>query len=255
MLDTIRHDAITELRLARPPVNALDPQLVDALRNAIDVAPAQGARGIVLSGRPGMYSGGLDVPALLHLEPAALRQFLRDFFELCGAIACSQVPIVAAITGHSPAGGAVLSIFCDYRVMARSVDPAKPFRIGLNEVQVGLSVPSVIQFGLQRLVGTYRAERLMVAGAMLEAEQALGIGFVDELAEVDQVVPRAIAWLQDLLKLPPLAMSTTRRLARRDLAETFADSDKWLLDEFAAAWYSDETQGVLKSLAARLKKT
>jgi enoyl-CoA hydratase/carnithine racemase len=255
MLDTIRHDAIVELRLARPPVNALDPQLVAALRSAIDAAPAQGARGIVLSGRPGMFSGGLDVPALMQLDHAALKQFLRDFFELCGAIACSQIPIAAAVTGHSPAGGAVLSIFCDYRVMARSADPAKPFRIGLNEVQVGLSVPAVIQSGLQRLVGAYRAERLMVAGAMLEPEQALQIGFVDELAAVDQVVPRAVAWLQNLLKLPPVAMSTTRRLARRDLVETFADPGKWLLDEFSAAWFDDETQGVLRVLVARLKKS
>jgi 3,2-trans-enoyl-CoA isomerase len=255
MLDTIRHDAIVELRLARPPVNALDPQLVAALRGAIDAAPASGARAIVLSGQPGMYSAGLDVPALLQLDQATLKQFLRDFFELCGAIACSPIPIVAAITGHSPAGGAVLSIFCDYRVMARSVDPAKPFRIGLNEVQVGLSVPALIQFGLQRLVGAYRAERLMVAGAMLESAQALQIGFVDELADIDQVVPRALNWLQDLLRLPPQAMSTTRRLARRDLTETFADPRKWLLDEFAAAWFADETQGVLKNLVARLKKT
>lgn len=254
MLDTIRHDAIVELRLARPPVNALDPQLVAALRRAIDAAPAGGARAIVLSGRPGMYSAGLDVPALLQLDQATLKQFLRDFFELCGAIACSPIPVVAAITGHSPAGGAVLSIFCDYRVMARSVDPAKPFRIGLNEVQVGLSVPALIQFGLQRLVGTYRAERLMVAGAMLESGQALQIGFVDELADIDQVVPRALNWLQDLLRLPPQAMSTTRRLARRDLTETFTDPRKWLLDEFAAAWFADETQGVLKNLVARLKK-
>ena len=254
MLDTIRHDAIVELRLARPPVNALDPQLVAALRGAIHAAPASGARAIVLSGRPGMYCAGLDVPALLQLDQATLKHFLRDFFELCGAIACSPIPVVAAITGHSPAGGAVLSIFCDYRVMARSVDPAKPFRIGLNEVQVGLSVPALIQFGLQRLIGAYRAERLMVAGAMLEPEQALQIGLVDELADIDQVVPRALTWLQDLLRLPPQAMSTTRRLARRDLTETFADPRKWLLDEFAAAWFADETQGVLKNLVARLKK-
>ena len=203
MLDTIRHDCIVELRLARPPVNALDPGLVEALRAAIETAPAQGARGLVLSGRPGMYSGGLDVPVLLQLPRDELMKFLYDFFGLCGMIACSPIPIVAAITGHSPAGGAVLSIFCDYRVMARSADPAKPYRIGLNEVQVGLSVPACIQSGLQRLVGTFRAERLMVAGTMLEAEAALNVGFVDELAEVDHVVPRAIAWLQDLLKLPP----------------------------------------------------
>ena len=255
MLETTRHDTIIELRLARPPVNALDPQLVAALRSAIDAAPAQGARAIVMSGRPGMYSAGLDVPALLQLEQAALRQFLRDFFELCGAIACSSIPIVAAITGHSPAGGAVLSIFCDYRVMARSVDPAKPFRIGLNEVQVGLSVPALIQSGLQRLVGAYRAERLMVAGTMLEGEEALRIGLIDELVDVDQVVPRAVNWLHDLLKLPAQAMSTTRRLARRDLTEAFADPRTWLLDEFAAAWFADETQSVLKNLVARLKKS
>jgi len=254
MLETIRHDAIIELRLARPPVNALDPQLVAALRSAIDAAPTQGARAIVMSGRPGMYSAGLDVPALLQFDRATLKQFLRDFFELCGAIACSPIPIVAAVTGHSPAGGAVLAIFCDYRVMARSVDPAKPFRIGLNEVQVGLSVPALIQSGLQRLVGAYRAERLMVAGAMLDSEEALRVGFVDELADIEQVVPRALNWLQDLLKLPPQSMSTTRRLARRDLTETFADQGKWLLDEFAAGWFGDETQSVLKTLVARLKK-
>jgi enoyl-CoA hydratase/carnithine racemase len=108
---------------------------------------------------------------------------------------------------------------------------------------------------LQRLIGAYRAERLMVAGAMLEAEQALQAGFVDELAAVDQVVPRAIALLQDLLRLPPQAMSTTRQLARRDLAETFADPTNWLLDEFSAAWFAEETQGVLKALVARLQKT
>jgi enoyl-CoA hydratase/carnithine racemase len=254
MLETIRHDTIIELRLARPPVNALDPQLVAALRSAIDAAPTQGARAIVMSGRPGMYSAGLDVPALLQFDRATLKQFLRDFFELCGAIACSPIPIVAAITGHSPAGGAVLAIFCDYRVMARSVDPTKPFRIGLNEVQVGLSVPALIQSGLQRLVGAYRAERLMVAGAMLDSEEALRVGFVDELADIEQVVPRALNWSLDLLKLPPQALSTTRRLARRDLAETFANQDKWLLDEFAAAWFADETQSVLKTLVARLKK-
>lgn len=254
MLESIRHDAILELRLARPPVNALDPALVNALQQAIRQAP-QSARGIVLSGRPGMFSGGLDVPALLQLDRASMRAFLDDLFRLCGAIACSPIPIVAAITGHSPAGGAVLAIFCDYRVMARSVDAAKPFRIGLNEVQVGLSVPAPIQSGLQRLVGTYRAERLMVAGAMLESAEAQAIGFVDELAAVDDVVPRAHAWLANLLALAPQAMAATRHLARRDLAQVFADPDRWLLDEFTDSWFGAETQASLQALVARLKKS
>ena len=255
MLETIRHDAIVELRLARPPVNAFDTALSRQLRLAIESA-AKDARGVDISGRPGMFSGGLDVAAVLQLDQAGcLGELWHEYSSLCRALAASPIPVVAAITGHGPAGGAVLATFCDYRVMARSADPAKPYRIGLNEVQVGLSVPACIQFGLQRLVGAYRAERLMVAGAMLDSEAALRVGFVDELADIDQVVPRALAWLGDLLALAPQAMLTTRRLARRDLAAVFADPSSWLLEDFSAAWFSTETQDSLKALVARLKKS
>ena len=248
MLDIIRHDSITELRLARPPVNALDPGLVRALRAAVEEAPAQGARGLVLSGAPGLFSAGLDVPALLPLGREAFRAFWNDFFELCAALARSPVPVVAAITGHAPAGGAVLAILCDYRVMARGA-----FRIGLNEVQVGLSVPDCIQAALRRLVGVYRAERIMVAGAMLDAGQADAIGLVDELVDADAVVARARSWLGELLAFPPAAMSATRRLARADLASVFADPSALPVDEFLDGWFAPEAQSVLHALVAKLK--
>ncbi len=248
MLDVIRHESIHELRLARPPVNALDPTLVHALRVAVENAPRDGARGIVLSGREGMFSAGLDVPALLQLQRDDFRVFWNDFFGLCGALACSPIPIVAAITGHAPAGGAVLSIMCDYRVMADG-----PFKIGLNETQVGLAVPECIQAALRRLVGAYRAERLMVAGMMLEAADAKAIGFVDELVAPDLVVPRAMAWLADLLMLAPNAMSETRRLARADLAAVFADPASLPVDDFLDRWFAPEAQAVLTALVARLK--
>lgn len=253
MLDIIRHETIHELRLARPPVHALDPALVARLREAIATTRDEGARGLLLSGTPGMFSAGLDVPALLQLDRERMHAFWHDFFGLCADLARSQVPTVAAITGHSPAGGAVLSIMCDYRVMARSADPAKPYRIGLNEVQVGLSVPDCIQAALRRLLGAYRAERLMVAGAMLDSAQAQAIGLVDELAEVDAVVPRARAWLGELLALPARVMLETRRLARADLAAVFADPGSFRVDEFVEGWFAQETQAVLNALVARLK--
>ena len=248
MLDRIRHDNIHELRLARPPVNALDPTLVHALRTAVESAPSDGARGIVLSGREGLFSAGLDVPALLQLKRGDFRLFWSDFFGLCGALARSPIPIVAAITGHAPAGGAVLAIMCDYRVMAEG-----PFRIGLNETQVGLAVPDCIQAAMRRLVGAYRAERLMVAGAMLDAVDARAIGLVDELVAPDLVVPRAIAWLAELLKLAPNAMSETRRLARADLAAVFADPSSLPVEDFLDRWFAPEAQSVLTALVARLK--
>lgn len=253
MLEIIHHDTIHELRLARPPVHALDPALVSRLREAVATAQREGARGLLLSGTPGMFSAGLDVPALLQLDRGRMRAFWNDFFGLCADLARSPIPTVAAITGHSPAGGAVLSIMCDYRVMARSADAEKPYRIGLNEVQVGLSVPDCIQAALRRLLGAWRAERLMVAGAMLDSAQAQAIGLVDELAEVEAVVPRARAWLDGLLALPAHAMRETRRLARADLAAVFADPESFRVDAFVDGWFADETQAVLHALVARLK--
>lgn len=250
MLDILPHDGqIIELRLARPPVNALSHELLTALREAVVLAPANGARGIVLSGAPGMFSAGVDVPALLQRDRDGVREYWRDFFALCAALAKSPIPVVAAITGHSPAGGAVLALFCDYRVMAQG-----PYKIGLNEVQVGLVVPDCIQLALRRVVGTYRAERLLVAGAMLESEQALACGFVDELtAPQEQVATRAVHWLTELLALPSQAMLTTRRVARADLITAYADPDALPLDDFVEGFFSEETQAVLTQLVARLK--
>jgi 3,2-trans-enoyl-CoA isomerase len=248
MLERTVHGDILEIRLARPPVNAMNPELLAALREAIAVAPGEGARGIVISGGPSVFSAGLDVPRLIAMDRGELEAAWREFFGVLEALARSPLPSVAAIAGHSPAGGAVMSLFCDYRVMARG-----PYRIGLNEVQVGLIVPECIQYALRRLIGNHRAERLMVAGAMIDAEQAHAIGLVDELVDVDHVKTRAMAWMQDLLALPGKAMRTTRAIARADLVAAIADPARLDLPRFLDEWYSEETQAVLGALVARLK--
>ena len=253
MLDLIRHDAVHELRLARAPVNALDPALVRALRGAIEAAPGEGARVLMLSGTPGLFSAGLDLPALLQLDHDALHAFMVDFFGLCGALAGSTIPAVSAITGHSPAGGAVLAIMGDYRVMARSADPAKPFRIGLNEVQVGLPVPEPIQFALRRLLGTYRAERLLTAGAMVDSDRALALGFVDEVVETGRVVARALEWAHEWIELPEHAARETRRLARADLVAALCDPEKLPVATFVADWFLPEVQARLHAVVEQLR--
>ncbi len=248
MIETHQHQDVVELRLARPPVNALNPELIAALKHAVLQAPKDGARAIILSGRSGMFSAGLDVPTLLTLDRAELLATWRDFFGLLAAVASSPVPVVAAITGHSPAGGAVISIYADYRVMAEG-----DYKIGLNEVQVGLVVPEVIQAMLRRLVGAHRAECLLVSGAMVNASEALRVGLVDALEPVDNVVPHALAWCQEHLALPEIAMRETRRMARADVSSLFDDEKRLDLEGFADHWFDDSTQEVLHAMVARLK--
>ena len=256
MLNLITHElapgtaggAIHEIQMARPPVNALDLAMLKALGEAIRNCVDQGARGIVLSGAPGMFSAGVDVPALLEKDRAGVREFWIEFFAVCATLAKSPVPVVASITGHSPAGGAVLSLFCDYRVMAEG-----PFKIGLNEVRVGLAVPDNIQMALRRIVGAYRAERLVIAGTLVTAGEALGYGLVDETTNVDQVTTRALFWLNELLALPSEAMLATRAIARADLVAAYSDPKALSVDGFVDGFFNPQTQGVLKALVAKLK--
>ena len=247
---TQRYGDIVEVRLARPQVNALNPALCHDLASALSMAVKEGARGIVLAGGPNVFSAGLDVPHLLSLgdDRHALTLAWEVFFDAAMVLATCPVPVVAAIAGHAPAGGCVLALCCDYRVMASG-----PFRIGLNETQVGLVAPEGIQRLMRRVVGPYRAERLLVAGEMVESEQAMRYGLVDELVEIDEVAPRARAWLEQLLALPSQAMLQTRAVARADMIEALQPRNIGL-DRFISAWYDTGTQAALHALIAKLGK-
>ena len=250
LVQSVVHGDVHELQLARPPVNALDPALCAALARAIDAAVAAGARGLVLSGGPKVFSAGLDVPHLVGLgeDRGALTAAWEAFFAAARVLAQAPVPVVAAIAGHAPAGGCVLALCCDYRVMASG-----PFRIGLNETRVGLVAPEGIQHLLRRVVGPHRAERLLVSGDLVEAEHALALGLVDELVEIDNVANRARAWLEPLLALPRQPMLETRRIARADLVDAL-QPERIQLSRFIEAWYAPDTQSGLRALVARLGK-
>jgi enoyl-CoA hydratase/carnithine racemase len=249
MLETIDQGEVRELRMARPPANALDPELVSALRQAVERAPADGVRALVLSATGRLFSGGLDVPVLLALDRAAMSAFLGDFLALLRALATSEIPVVAAIGGHAPAGGAVLAIQCDHRVMADG-----DFRIGLNEVQVGIPLPKVLHSVLARIVGARQAERLGVRGTLVAAGEALAIGLVDELVAPELVIERAHEIARDFLALPPVAMRRTRELARSPLREIYAAEERATWEAFVDDWFAAETQGVLRALVEKLKK-
>jgi enoyl-CoA hydratase/carnithine racemase len=166
--------------------------------------------------------------------------------DLMGALAASPVPVTAAITGHSPAGGAVLALHCDYRVAARG-----DFKMGLNEVQVGLPVPSTIGRVLASLVGVRKAQELTMQGKLIGPAEALELGMVDEVVELDAVIGRAVEWSERLVSLPPIAMNTTRLQAKADVLQQLADSnDAQVTTEF---WFSDETQSAMQALVQRLK--
>jgi enoyl-CoA hydratase/carnithine racemase len=248
MLNVTDHGNVREIRMQRPPVNALNGDLMNGLTDAIRTAGEE-AGAIVISGRPGLFSAGLDVPELMELDRAGISAMWKSLFTLLETTACSPIPVAAAVTGHCPAGGAVLSLFCDYRVMAEG-----DYRIGLNETQVGLVVPEPILKALVRLTGPHKAEQLIVGGRLLNPADALALGMVDSLSpDPESTVAAAIAWCEQLLQLPREAMLRNRILTRSDFREWFTQYGGEDLEEIVDHWFAPATQDVLRGLVEKLK--
>ena len=248
MLEITNHGTIREIRLAKPPVNALNPELVKLLIQSLRQAEAE-CSSIVLSGRKNLFCAGLDVVELLQLDRQGMMDFWSAFIELLKTIALSEVPVASAITGHAPAGGAVMCLMSDYRVMSRG-----DYLIGLNETRVGLILPPLLQYALVRLVGPLTAEHMLVAGTMIGPKDALKIGFVDALETgYEATIQHAIHWCQELQSLPRHAMLGNRAYARAHFKQEFAANTTESITSFVDTWFSKETQTILDALVAKLK--
>jgi 3,2-trans-enoyl-CoA isomerase len=242
MIKIIEHESnIVELRIARHPLNLIDIGVLKALRHSMAEAENAGCRGMILSGTPGMFSSGVDIVSLIDGERATVRDYWEQVFLLAAEMAQSRLPIFAAITGHCMAAGALFAVFCDYRIMARG-----GWHIGLNEVRVGVALPACFQTAVRRVVGALNAERLLVFGRLLDPEQALDMGLVDELVDPANVVTSTRERLQELLAMPSHGLAETRAIARRDLSDVFEDVDALPIDEFVDAFMQPATQTVLR---------
>jgi enoyl-CoA hydratase/carnithine racemase len=185
----------------------------------------------------------------MGLDRKAITTLWRELYALMKALACSPIPVCAAIIGHAPAGGTVLPLFCDWRIMADG-----EFKIGLNEVQVGIPLPAVILAALRRQVGPRQAERLSTTGLLMSPTQALEIGLVDELVPTERVVERSVEWCKGMTALPVEAMTATRHEARADLIALFSHDLDAELKKVSASWWHPETQATLRAVVDRLKK-
>lgn len=187
--------------------NALSDTMIDAVLAALTRAEEE-AEAMVLVGRPDRFCAGFDLRVMMS-GPEQARALLKRGSELLLRLYGSRVPVVIACTGHALAGGALVVLTGDVRIASGGA-----FRIGLNEVAIGLPVPVLaMELARDRLLPTALTRATLLA-QIYAPEEALAAGYVDEVVAPEEVVPRALAEATRLAGLGRAAFHATKQALR-----------------------------------------
>jgi enoyl-CoA hydratase/carnithine racemase len=230
-------DDVATVALCRGKVNALNDGLVTELRQCLETLAADpDIRAIVLTGRGRFFSFGFDIPEFLAFSKPEFSRYLTRFTDLYTNLFTYPKPVVAALNGHTIAGGCMLALACDYRVMTTG-----KARIALNEITFGASVLAGSTEMLRFLVGSARATDVLYSGAMYTAEEAHEMGLVQAVSTDDQLADRAMRVAADLAARPAPAFAAIKSLLRKPVADEMMQREADAIREFVEIWYTKET--------------
>lgn len=229
-------DGIAIVRMARPPVNAIDIEFAAELDRALTRLESDPAvRAVVLAGEAGCFSAGLDLKVLPSYDREQQRELLLTFGRALLRLYGFPRPVVGAIDGHAIAGGFILAIACDYRIGGRG-----EYEFGLTEVRVGVPFPIAPLELVRAELGREATRRLVLTARTAGPEEALGWGALDELHPKGEVEARALDVAGELATLPPGAYGRTKRLLREHAISRMEDAVERQLDPALSEWLTPE---------------
>ncbi|HEX8594886.1 MAG TPA: crotonase/enoyl-CoA hydratase family protein [Pseudomonas sp.] len=206
-------DGVATLTLSNGKVNAISPDVVAAFNGALDQAEKDRAV-VIITGQPGILSGGYDLKVMTSSPEAAIN-LVKQGSTLARRMLSHPFPIVIACPGHAVAKGAFLLLCADYRIGVEG-----PFSIGLNEVQIGMTMHHVgIELARDRLRKS-AFHRSVINGEMFDPKGALDAGFLDKVVSVDELQEAARTAALQLKKINMTAHKNTKLKVRKALLET-----------------------------------
>ncbi len=206
-------DGIATLTLSNGKVNAISPDVIAAFNAALDRAEQDRAI-VIITGQPGILSGGYDLKVMTSSPQNAIN-LVAAGSTLARRMLSHPYPIIVACPGHAVAKGAFILLSSDYRIGVEG-----PFSIGLNEVQIGMTMHHVgIELARDRLRKS-AFHRSVINGEMFDPVSAVDAGFLDKVVPAEQLLPTAQAVAQQMKKINMTAHKNTKLKVRKALLET-----------------------------------
>jgi enoyl-CoA hydratase len=245
MIARSQHEGILTLRLAHGKASALDLELLDSLARELDgVAEDVGA--VVLTGTGSIFSAGVDLFRLTRCGADYVRQFLPLLSRIVRTLFTFPRPVVAAVNGHAIAGGCVIALACDARLMAEGDG-----RIGLPELLVGVPFPTAALEVVRFAVSREKLQSLIYSGRTLSAGEALGAGLVDAVVSADALPARAQEVARQLALIPPPVYRLTKQSLRAEALERIEQAGEQPDRTALEVWSAAETHARIREYLRR----
>lgn len=223
---TTVEDGVAVLRFDDGKVNVLSHAAIDALDAALDRAEAE-ASAVCLVGRAGKFSAGFDL-SVMNAGPDQARDLVAAGGRVISRLYLHPQPVVAAVTGHALAAGALLVLACDVRI-----GPDAPAKIGLNETSIGMPLPLfALELAQDRLAPEARV-RATLAAEVYDPQGAVAVGYLDRVVPADSLVDEAIAEARRLGAYANAPYALTKRTMREPVVDRIRAHGDRSLREFS----------------------
>jgi enoyl-CoA hydratase len=244
-----RDGRIAVLRLDKARGNAIDEPLVEALAEAAgELARDTDVRGVLLaSAHPKLFCPGLDLLTLAEYDRGSMERFMSAFSVAVWALYGLPKPVVAAVSGAAVAGGCILALTADYRVLRGGA------AIGLNEVKVGVPLPWSVTRLLRASVPPQALARIALLGRNFSDHSALEAGLADELAEADGFEALCRSRLEEFVEKDARSLAATKAWLREGVLAEMMAHESERLPAWLDGWFSASTQERIRATVASLK--
>ena len=242
----IRSETVDGVRIVRMEfgaANALGPRVVETLVTELkrEQIPT------VLTGDGSIFSAGLNLVETDALSREEMEEFVGRFSVLMTLTLTTRFPLVAAVNGHAVAGGCVLAMACDHRV---GVDG--PFKIGMNEMAIGLTLPGVVTEILRGKLSAEHARTVILGGALFSPAEAVKAGLLDELeSDAEAAIQRAATVARNLGRSPG-GFAAMKGSLVAPITERLQHTRTPLDVRFVESWFGEQTTALRRDMVAKL---
>jgi enoyl-CoA hydratase len=245
-IERVKDVAVVHMQAGK--ANAINTEFLASIESLFDAVEASDARSVVMIGYDRFFSAGLALPALIDLDRDRMRAVMLLFDRAMMRVFTSVLPVVAAVNGHAIAGGCVLALQCDVRLMAEG-----DFKIGLLEAQLGIGLPSSVFEPLRAQLPSSSLVPVALEGGMFSPVEAQRLGLVDALVPPDALFDRAVARAAELAKTPRQAYGQIKRAIRRAAIDAVKEHSEAERERWLDTWFSAEARQRLRDAVAKLR--